>query len=1147
MPAEAPAIDPRTYRDLVEELEALVEQETTVEVAARAKLLKGVFLAQDVDDPSDGSCIADRDTLVGAALAEEIESLEPGPVKVTLWHPWILIAPGDEDLAGAVLAEDLFQPGSDPPLKLAKRGARVDELLAQKIRDLPGLESVKIARADAAGSLIRIGGRLAALVIERLNKLPEKCFLAFLDLIGGRLAPPLPARVPLTFQLAAGSSVDALVPAGTQVAAAPAEGQDESVVFETEQDLVVSRSKLVAAFVREPGHHGYREVTKLATGEIEGSFAVFLDRSPGTLPKTYKPIGHRIYVGSKLLETAVLKAVRLELRPPAADPGIWPLPMAWSRGDAGGWKELSAAKAGTSWSWPQVPAIPRTTAGADSEQLNPGKKAAWLRGELDLSGTGVPAVWKRTELDDVRLTIELADFSLAPELAFANQLPIDPTTDFFPFGERPRVGDAFYLASDAAFARAGAEIDLEVALTELYYDDDGNPQDPNASESPALELAWEYWNGKRWTSVLESDSLGNAARVEPDSLGNEPSTLQLVEGGTVSFECPNDWQATEVNGEEHYWLRVRIARGNYGVEARYEEAGTLVLDSLGNAVPYYQLTESTLRPPSISSLSIGYELKPEEKSPDVVLTENDFVFDEVNGDGETDADSAGYKPGTDFEPFAGSVDTRPTLYLGFERPGAGTGFANRSVALFLATVETPYDSKQQAASGGEAEVVWEYWDGDGFKALDVSDETRGLTRRGLVTFTGPSDFRQRRDFGRRAFWLRARWQSGGYAAPPELEWISTATTWASHRGTLAGEVLGGSTGEPDQLFTTAQKPVLDGQQLEVREPETPSAEELKALEAEVGSAAVSTVLDDAGRPKEIWVRWHEVLDFYASDPRSRHYTLDRLTGEVRFGDGRRGLVPPAGRSNVRMARYRTGGGPEGNLAAKTLVQLKGAVPYVDAVVNQVPAAGGAGRESLAEARRRAPRSLRHRGRAVAGADFEDLALEASPEVARARAIVARDRNSAGSVELMVVPKSTKAQPVPSLGLLERVEDYVGARMTPTTSLWLAGPDWIGIKVEAEIVPRQLRAANEVQGAARRALEAFLHPLTGGPDSEGWPFGRKPERSELLAVLASTPGVDHVRRMSVTTEGDEELADRFLIHSGDHLITLAGGGTAGSAG
>ena len=58
--------------------------------------------------------------------------------------------------------------------------------------------------------------------------------------------------------------------------------------------------------------------------------------------------------------------------------------------------------------------------------------------------------------------------------------------------------------------------------------------------------------------------------------------------------------------------------------------------------------------------------------------------------------------------------------------------------------------------------------------------------------------------------------------------------------------------------------------------------------------------DARGRMTDVLVRWHEVPDFYASGPRDRHYVLDRFTGQVRFGDGVNGLVPPIGIGNVRL-------------------------------------------------------------------------------------------------------------------------------------------------------------------------------------------------------------------------------------------------------
>jgi len=292
----------------------------------------------------------------------------------------------------------------------------------------------------------------------------------------------------------------------------------------------------------------------------------------------------------------------------------------------------------------------------------------------------------------------------------------------------------------------------------------------------------------------------------------------------------------------------------------------------------------------------------------------------------------------------------------------------------------------------------------------------------------------------------------------------------------------------------------------------------------------------------VWVRWHEVPDFHASGPRSRHYTLDRMSGEIRFGDGRRGLAPPSGIAGVVLARYQAGGGVAGNRPAGSITQLKGTVPYVDGVAQLEPAAGGAPEGSLEAAKVQTPKRQRHRDRAVALADFEDLACEATTEVARAQGIGALDGGDAGAVALIVVPQGAGAQPVPSRELLERVRSYLEARMSPVVDLRVIGPDWLRVTVEAEIVPQVLEQATDAQSAVLARLAGFLNPLTGGPDGDGWAFGRTPDRSDLFALLESTPGVDNVQLLRVTEE--PEIAEvgarpgRFLIFSGEHRITLA---------
>ncbi len=90
-------------------------------------------------------------------------------------------------------------------------------------------------------------------------------------------------------------------------------------------------------------------------------------------------------------------------------------------------------------------------------------------------------------------------------------------------------------------------------------------------------------------------------------------------------------------------------------------------------------------------------------------------------------------------------------------------------------------------------------------------------------------------------------------------------------------------------------------------------------------------------------------------------------------------------------------------------------------------------------------------------------------------------------------------------------------MTPTVDLWVGGPGWLRVSVAAEIVPVSVEEAANVETAALARLARFLHPLTGGPEWLGWEFGRSPYRSDLFALVESTPG----RRPRPKARGDPD--------------------------
>jgi predicted phage baseplate assembly protein len=275
-----------------------------------------------------------------------------------------------------------------------------------------------------------------------------------------------------------------------------------------------------------------------------------------------------------------------------------------------------------------------------------------------------------------------------------------------------------------------------------------------------------------------------------------------------------------------------------------------------------------------------------------------------------------------------------------------------------------------------------------------------------------------------------------------------------------------------------------------------------------------------GRVTEVWVRWQSRPHLFFSGPDDRHYVVERARGRVIFGNGEYGRIPPVGANNIVAARYRVGGGTAGNVPAGTITQLLGSAMIVESVTNPRSADGGAEGETIEAVKRRGPQRLHHLGCALSAADYEALAREASPGVALTRALpatAANGRPAPGWVTVIVVPQSADLQPQPSFELRRQVHEYLRVRMPASVGasrLAVIGPTYLPIGVSAGIVARDISQAGRVEALARDALQRFLHPLTGGPEEQGWPFGRDVFLSDVAALLEAIDGVDFVSELEL---------------------------------
>ncbi|WP_326538113.1 putative baseplate assembly protein [Pseudorhodoferax sp.] len=193
-----------------------------------------------------------------------------------------------------------------------------------------------------------------------------------------------------------------------------------------------------------------------------------------------------------------------------------------------------------------------------------------------------------------------------------------------------------------------------------------------------------------------------------------------------------------------------------------------------------------------------------------------------------------------------------------------------------------------------------------------------------------------------------------------------ANVVAATHGESVQEVLGnGDAAQPFQRFTLRKPPTTH-------------------LSAATASGVQSTL--------ELRVNgllWTERPSLYGAAPDAHVYTT-RIDDDARmtllFGDGRQGARLPTGQMNLQ-ARYRSGIGPDGEVAARTLTMLRAVPLGLRGVSNPLPASGAQGPEQLADARRNAPLTLLAFERVVSLPDYQDFA-RAFPGIGKARADLA---------------------------------------------------------------------------------------------------------------------------------------------------------------
>lgn len=914
---------------------------------------------------------------------------------------------------------------------------------------------------DIGAALAYVFASMMEGTLRRFNRIPLKNRIAFLNELDAGLLPAIPSTGYVYFTLVNEEVEGTELPAGSGVSAEAPETETGRLNFETQEDLYVSPAVLKEIYQVCDSRDEICRIYQRDEKKQEFAPLVLFSGDYANLQE------HLVYFSHNLFFSMQTEgSLQMTLTIPGDKQQILAYLEQLLQADTAEFSYYSED------GWQPF----------DRQELVDGsllfhkgeKQPAFMKTEIK----GVGSFWVRCRIHQQkifekmrvsRIKITGKNRGILPDVVYGAGEERN-IHEYFPFGERLDLYSEVYFGCQEVLEKKGAEISFsfgldfvriplgnEVSPIEWEWIMNKSDIKPNLEFDVAIEaVMWEYYNGSGWTRLFPDNAYEKVFSVTDGTKGRYK---------TITFTCPKDIMPVLVNASENFYIRARITK----ISNLYKVNGNYIIPMLGNTVFKYQYHEGEL--------------------PEYVVTENNLDMSCM--------------PGRDF--FAGEpsvlfpqvgVDGM-ALYLGFDTAPVGSPIK----ILFLTQDDEEHSGEH---------LLWEYWNGMGWKGLNFIDETKNFSKSGIVTFTGQPDIREKRLFGEVKYWLRIRDMDNVYVE-------ENRKNFPVIRGIYMNATsIRNVTGRRTEYF-----------QMEVYQENI----SFDLLEENINEIEVSVQDQIGDELLQTWVYWQEVENFADSTPQDLHFVVNRTEGSIQFGDGRHGSVPPASQlQNIRID-YSYGGGEFTNLSKGEIVNLNQSQGYIQSVENPEALVGGCDVETLQQALVRNAAMLRHQNRGVIPKDFEELALLASREVQLAKCYPGYDGNGhllPGAVTLVVLQKhflqgSGQFNKVKQQ-IMEYMKDKISIKLLDNNRFFIIEPCYVWLCVHAQLCVHDFNKVFEVKKEVLNRLEQFFRPAAL-ENPGGWEIGKLPEPMQIQNAISDIPGLIYVQSMMLNAYTDGKTGRR----------------------